>query len=89
MDLSLAGNDRLIFWDAIEFEVEFEFEFCRKTGNLPGYLVGAFRSRLVLLIVEWLVFASTLCLCTRRHSCPAGKCKRALCFLVMPFCSDS
>ena len=59
MDLSRTGRDDQTYWDAIEIEVEVEVEveveLCRKTGNLPGYLVGAFSRRLVLLITEWLV----------------------------------
>ena len=52
MDLSRTGRDDQTYWDAIEIEVEVEVEveLCRKTGNLPGYLVGAFSRRLVLLI---------------------------------------
>ena len=53
MDLSRTGRDDQTYWDAIEIEVE--VELCRKTGNLTGYLVGAFSRRLVLLITEWLV----------------------------------
>ena len=71
-----------IYWDAIEIEVEVEVDFCRKTGNLSGYSAKAFSRRILLLIIEGLVFASAFCICTRRHAFSAGKCKLALGFFV-------
>jgi len=34
----------------------------------------------LILIIQWLVFASAFCLCTKRPCHSAGRCKRALGF---------